>query len=255
MTLALSKASGIDENQIIEEIKQVNTTHGTIEYTALIQEMPSFQKLSPAQSKALIKVAIKSRHQAMEGLNQPFAGVRHLLETFKNKHFRNLALSDAPKNLAYLRLKKAQLIDYFDYVIGLESPSDQHFDPEFRMENKPFVIPVLKAEKKKPFTDLEAILKETSDQIRQSYFLIGNSHHSDMGLAKRYGLLFYLAKWSDGTAEDQQLLQKYVPEERLKQDALTLEDKTLQPHDDYQCVEVKTPLEIKSDLIKRGFLT
>jgi len=255
MSAALSKASGIGLDKIIQEIREVNTKHGTIEYTALIQEMPSFSQFSEEKKQEFIKIAIQSRQKAVEGLIHPFPGVRLLLETFKASNLNNIAISDAPKNLAYLRLKKADLLAPFDEVIGLQSPDDTNFAPEFRMEDKPFEIPVRVSDHKKPETNLEKVLGKSAAEIRKSHFLIGNSPHSDMGLAKRYGLLFYLADWNNGTPEDHQLLQDYAPESLLKHDVATASDQALKPHADYLCVEVDTPLQIIMDLQMRGLLS
>lgn len=254
MSAAISQSSGLPLNTIIENIREVNSWHGTIEYTALIQEMPCFSNLSADKKMELIKVAINSRRQAMKGLNLPFEEIDIMLETFKTKNLVNIALSDAPKNLAYLRLKKSGLLTYFQKVIGTPSPDDRHFEPEFRMDDKDFQVPTLTSIVKKPDTNLESLLKLSADEIRQQYFLYGNSGHSDMGLAKRYGLLFYHTRWDYGTPEERSILKQYAPESALKHNVGTDEDKQIIAHPDFELVTVNQPKQIIADLQKRGLI-
>ncbi|MCC7432444.1 hypothetical protein IT412_02870 [Candidatus Peregrinibacteria bacterium] len=254
MSLALSQASGLSLDLIIENIREVNSQHGTIEYTALIQEMPCFTNLSAEERSKLIKIAINSRREAMKGLNNPFEDIEVLLETILTKNLVNIALSDAPKNLAYLRLKKAGLLNYFNRIIGTPSPDDRHFEPEFHMDDKDFLVPTSSSIAKKPDSDLEALLNLSAEKIRQQYFLYGNSAHSDMGLAKRYGLLFYHTKWDLGTLQERAILKQYAPESALKHNVGTAEDKNQIIHPDFELVTVTKPSEIIDDLQKRGLL-
>lgn len=254
MSLALSRASGLPNQQIIEAIREVNSRYGTIEYTALIQEMSCFNHLSANEKLTLIKVAIDSRKKAIEGLNSPFEGIPVLLQTLQTHHLVNIALSDAPKNLAYLRLKKSGLLNHFQRIIGTPSPDDRHFEPEFQMEEKAFLVPTSASPHKKPNSNLEELLNKTAEEIRKSYFLYGNSAHSDMGLAKRYGLLFYHTKWDNGTPEERAILKQYAPESVLKHNIGTPEENPAIPHPGFELITVYHPEEITMDLKKRSLL-
>lgn len=254
MSAALSQASGIPENQLISDIKTVNTKYGTIEYTALIQEMPSFQKLSPAQQKKLIEVAVTSRRTATKGLTAPFPDVDILLHTLNNNGLVEVALSDAPVNLAYLRLKRAELLKFFELVAGGPSPDDSLFAPEHRMGNRKFEVPIKTTDSKKPDTDLSKLLNLSTEQIRDRYFLYGNSERSDQGLARRYGMLFYQTKWDHGTAEMRQSLLRYAPERVLAGNVGTKADPQIKTHPAFEMVEVNTPREMIEDLLQRRII-
>lgn len=263
MSRALSEKSGLPEERLIAEIKEVNSRYGTIEYTALVQEMPSFQNVTGGKQQELIKVAIESRRQAVEGLTEPFEGVKILLQTLQINRLVQIALSDAPVNLAYLRLKKAKLLNYFDLVAGSQSPGDQLFAPEHRMGNKPYLVPVKTVEQKKPHTDLGRLLHLSAEQVSKKYFLYGNSGHSDQGLARRFGMLFYQTGWDHGTDQMRETLLRYAPapvlaaniglaEESLsEQNAKTGQIDT---HPDFEMVKVQTPLEMIRDLQRRGII-
>ena len=254
MSAALSRVSGLPEDQIISDIKQVNTKYGTIEYTALIQEMPSFQKLSPARQKKLVEVAIKSRRAAIEGLTTPFPDIDVLLHTLNYNGLIQVALSDAPVNLAYLRLKRERLLDYFDLVAGSPSPDDSLFAPEHRMGNKKYLVPVKTVETKKPFADLSKLLNLTPEQIRDRYFLYGNSEHSDQGEARRNGMLFYQTNWDRGTQEMRDILLKYAPERVLAGNVGTKAADGIETHPDFEMVKVNSAMEMIEDLQRRRII-
>lgn len=255
MSLALSQATNLPHQKIIEEIRAVNTKHDTIEYTALIQEMPSFQDFSAAEKKRLIKIAIESRQQAMKGLNHAFPGVNLMLDSLKSSGLKLIAISDAPKNLAYLRLKNAGLIDFFDLIIGLNSPSDHHFEPEFQMENKPFLVDTIMSPVKKPHTDLEKLLGKNIDEIAQSYFVLGNSGLTDRGLAENYGLLFYHSEWNISDNADHQILQQYAPENLLThQPPNQNSGKSARISTTFEEIKVQSPLQVIVDLQERNLI-
>lgn len=254
MSAALSQSSGVPEKQIIQDIKQVNTKYGTIEYTALIQEMPSFEHLPANQLKKLIAVAIKSRQTAVEGLTAPFPDIDILLHTLNYNGLVEIALSDAPVNLAYLRLKRGDLLKFFELVAGGPSPDDQLFAPEHRMGNKKYQVPVQTVDAKKPDTNLTKLLNLSPEQIRDRYFLYGNSEHSDQGLARRNGMLFYLTKWDKGTTEMRQSLLQYAPERILAGNVGTKADTTIKTHPSFEMVEVNTPHEMIEDLLARRII-
>jgi phosphoglycolate phosphatase len=258
MSLALSEKSGLPEEKIIAEIKAINSKYGTIEYSALIQEMPSFQHLSASKQKELINLAVKSRREAVNGLTEPFPGVPILLETLRTNRLIRVALSDAPVNLAYLRLKKAKLLQYFDLVAGRPSPSDELFSPEHRMGNKPYLVPVTTVEQQKPQTDLKRLLNQSDEQIRNKYFLFGNSGHSDRGLARRYGMLFYQTGWDNGTPAMRDTLLRYAPEPVLAANVgteIAPDQQDFETHPDFELVEVDSPLEMMRDLHRRGIIS
>jgi phosphoglycolate phosphatase len=263
MSRALSEKSGLPEEQLIAEIKEVNSRYGTIEYTALIQEMPSFRNATDKKQKELINLAIESRRQAVEGLTKPFEGVKILLQTLQVNRLIQLALSDAPVNLAYLRLKKAKLLKYFDLVAGSMSPGDHLFAPEHRMGNKPYLVPVKTVEEKKPQTDLGRLLHLSDEKVGKKYFLYGNSSHSDQGLARRFGMLFYQTGWDHGTNQMRETLLRYAPAPILAANVALAEESLsdqntatakIETHPNFEMVKVQTPLEMIRDLHRRGII-
>jgi FMN phosphatase YigB (HAD superfamily) len=252
MARALSAASGLSYQEIVENIQQVNTAHGTIEYTAMVQEMPCFQKLPPREIQAMIRIVIESKKAAMAELNKPFEEIALMLETLRFNRLIILALSDAPKNLAYLRLKNAGLLPYFDQIIGTESPPDDKFDPRFHMENKPFLVPTTSAVEKKPYTYLEDPLKIGRQRIGQEYFLLGNSLHSDQGLARNYGMTFFHSNWDRGTEQDRQILLQFAPKTALEIDGTPSTQPAVQTRPGFEKIEVNSPRDVLEYLREHG---
>jgi hypothetical protein len=190
----------------------------------------------------------------MKGLNGPFPHIKVLLARLEINNLVRLALSDAPKHLGYLRLKEAKLTHHLDKLIARQSPSDSKFHPDFHMENKPFLIPVLESHVAKPNTDLETVLGIPFDQIADRYFMIGNSGYSDVGLAQRTGMLCYHSHWDDGTDEDRKILLAYAPESALKHNVGTAASTNVQIDPRFEKIDVWSPLEILADLEKRGII-
>lgn len=253
MSSALSLESGIPEQEIIESIRAVNTIHKTIEYTALVQEMPCFTNLSDQEKLHLIDVAQTSRYAAMGELNQHSPEIDVLLDTLRFNKLALLAISDAPVNLAYLRLKKADLLKKLHRLIALPSPDDSHFHPDKRMGNKPYLIETMVSEIAKPNTNLEKVLGLDPETISQTHFMLGNSHHSDVGLAKRYGMLIYVPTWYESSPEERAILQRYAPDRVLARNIGTEspQEAAMQPAPGFEMVPVKSVQELLEDLRKR----
>ncbi len=254
MAKALSEASGLPYQTIVENIQQVNTTHGTIEYTALVQEMTCFQQLSRQRIGQLIRIAIDSKKAALAELTKPFEDIELLLETLRINRLVLLALSDAPKNLAYLRLKNSGLLQYFDLVIGTASPSDENFDPQFRMENKPFLIPTAATPNKKPHVLLEHYLNINENRIGGEYALLGNSNFSDQGQAQNYGMDFYHSQWDKGTDEERNTLLQFAPLSALEEDGTQAVKNAPVIRPGYEKIEVFSPRQMIEELRQRGHI-
>jgi len=267
MASALGRAAGLPYEQMVREMRQVYTRHGTIEYAALVQEMDSFQippKLPSGKKRdkllrrqqELIDLVRKARKKAMAGVNDgPYKNVKKLLKVLRANHLDITALSDAPKNLAFLRLKTSRLLDKFDRVIGTRSPSDELFDPRFHMEDKPFPIPVLESDLPKPYSNLEKLRHVTAEEVSRNFIMIGNSMYSDDGLARRNGMLFYHSLWEDGTAEDRAILAEFAPEALPAAAEQTVKKEPLITHPGYEMVDVEDPLLIIEDLHRRQLIT
>ncbi len=263
MARALSEASGLPFETIRSKIQEVNTKHGTIEYTALIQEMfplPSgltdkkALKEARAQQHLLIEIARESSAKAKEGLIEPFRGIEILLQILHTNRLALVALSDAPKNLAYLRLKKAGLLPYFDMIIGSESPDDSKFAPAHRMEDKTFEVPTKTSEKKKPHAELDRLLGITATGIGKHYFFMGNSGFSDQGEAQKYGSLFYHTLWDTGTPEERAILLQYAPQVSLDDQNSNDPDSKVLIKPAFEKIEAKNTQILIDDLQRRKII-
>jgi hypothetical protein len=247
----ISKATKIDYQTIVDNIRKVNTAHGTIEYSALIQEMPCLQSLKPQKIRELIQLATSTKKEVLTEFQQPFPFVEILLETIRINQKLLVALSDAPVNMAYLRLKKADLLKYFSLLIGRESPPDKLFAPEHQMGNKPYDIPVLTSNEIKPGTDLEGLLQMTTAEISEKFYMVGNSSFSDEGIARKYGIPFYKTNFDKTTKGNRATLAKFAPP------APNQSDFQFRPpeHSDFSITKVNSPLDIIVDLKEKGILS
>lgn len=253
MSFALSEASGIAERNIIESIRAVNTEHGTIEYTALVQEMPCFASLSDEAKLQLIDIAQTSRYSAMGDLNVHSPEIDVLLDTWIYNKLALTAISDAPVNLAYLRLKRADLLKKLQRLIALPSPDDNLFPPDKRMGNKPYLIETVISEIAKPNTNLPKLLELDAETISKTHCLLGNSHHSDVGLAKLNGMLIYVPTWYESTPEERAILQRYAPDKVLARNLGTQspQEAAIVAAPGFEMVIVRTVQELLTDMRKR----
>ncbi|MBD3270719.1 hypothetical protein GF376_04285 [Candidatus Peregrinibacteria bacterium] len=253
MAEALSKATKIDLDEIIRQIKVVNTEHGTIEYTPLVQSMEAFRNENKQRILELIDIAYQAKNSAVKGLNQPYQGIESLLKKLKNEMECVHARSDAPVYLANKRLKQAKLIQYFNLLFATKSPPDELFPSKYHKGT--FAVPYHVVDKPKPHTNMQACTILYRKSISENFFMIGNSCYSDEGFARINGMLFFKTNWDNGTKEDRAILRKFAPEKALSRNIGTDYTESLITATGFEKIEVETPYELIQKLIKMKILT
>ena len=255
MSKAMAKYSGIDHDTIVKDIQHVNSLHGTIEYSALIQEMPCFKRFSEHRKDKLIDIAVNAKRSPLNKHKLPFKDITILLTAIKTNGLVMRTLSDAPAFLAHRRLANAGIIGYFDELIARESPENTVFPIRYQ-HKKPYVIKTTVSKNSKPHTDLPEILNLSEAEISRYRIMIGNSSRCDETLAQRFGMLFYKTNWDEGTEEERVILS-HAPENILPSTEKTLsisENGPFTQRDGFQKIDVYSPLDIMYDLRERGIL-
>lgn len=109
----LVKDSGIAEDTLINEIKEVFTKHKTSEYAFIIEELPSLQKKHPGQNLAdVYKDAIEAYRKGRRAALRAYPGVLGTLVALKKKGVLLIGYTESLSFYTRYRLRKLEL-DYF----------------------------------------------------------------------------------------------------------------------------------------------
>jgi len=136
MVDSLVANTGLPRVRVVQSLKAVYATHQSNEYPFAIQESELFK---PYESDfdsfhALVldpaRLAFKA---ARERFLKPYPGVRETLEAIRGRGLKVVALTDAPRNAAELRLKWLRMDGLFDALYTLPGYAlPDRVDPEIR---------------------------------------------------------------------------------------------------------------------------
>jgi phosphoglycolate phosphatase len=136
MVDSLVATTGLPRVRIVQSLKDVYARHESNEYPFAIQESDLFRPYERdfASFDALV---IGPARRAFQGARKrylrPYPGVRETLGRLRERGVTLVALSDAPRNAAELRLKMLELDGLFDAVYALKGYDlPENVDPEIR---------------------------------------------------------------------------------------------------------------------------
>ncbi len=136
MVDSLVATTGLPRVRIVQSLKEVYTRHESNEYPFAIQESDIFQPYEgdfDSFGKLVVDPARRAFKQARERFLRPYPGVVETLDWIRERGFKLVALSDAPRNAAELRLKWLGLDGRFDALYTLPGYSlPSNVDPEIR---------------------------------------------------------------------------------------------------------------------------
>lgn len=136
MVESLVATTGLPRIRIVQSLKEVYTRYESNEYPFAIQESDIFQPYErdfDSFNKLVVDPARRAFKQARERYLRPYPGVPETLEWIRGRGLKLVALSDAPRNAAELRLKWLGLDGHFDALYTLPGYSlPKNVDPEIR---------------------------------------------------------------------------------------------------------------------------
>ncbi len=221
---------GSTREVLAAEAKDVFTTHGSIEYPFLIQELKSVNEFYGNKIDAMLNEAVfKGREAFMKEAAQvlkPYQDVHRTLSEIK-RHYPDLpiiALTDAPRYVAMWKLNKLGLLEFFHAVYGLPDPRVPTCEVNRRVKVDPEIllkhlqqsnfgfkgrIRILPDDYEKPgVRGLKTVLMdyELDEPVehRKNVLWIGDNLRKDIGLGNRLGVRSAWAEY--GTRLDQGIL-------------------------------------------------
>ena len=136
MVASLVSTTGLPRIRIVQSLKAVYTKYDSNEYPFAIQESDLFQPYERDPDSFLTLVVEPARRafrEARERYLRPYPGVPAALAEIRQRGLALIALSDAPRNAAELRLKWLGLDGQFDALYTLPGyPLPEHVDPRIR---------------------------------------------------------------------------------------------------------------------------
>jgi phosphoglycolate phosphatase len=136
MVASLVATTGLPRIRIVQSLKAVYTKYESNEYPFAIQESDLFEPYARDPDSFLMLVVEPARRafrEARERYLKPYPGVTEALEAVRRRGLALVALSDAPRNAAELRMKWLGLDGHFDALYTLPGyPLPEHVDPRIR---------------------------------------------------------------------------------------------------------------------------
>jgi phosphoglycolate phosphatase len=205
MVDSLVGTTGLTRIRIVQSLKEVYTRYESNEYPFAIQESDLFQPYErdfDSFNKLVVDPARRAFKQARERYLKPYPGVPETLEWIRGQGLRLVALSDAPRNAAELRMKWLGLDGHFDALYTLPGYAlPKNVDPEIRRREvaghyrSRTAVRELPREAEKPSPEgLRRILADL-DLPGEQVVYVGDNAAKDMPVAKACGALGVWAEY------------------------------------------------------------
>jgi phosphoglycolate phosphatase len=205
MVDSLTATTGLPRIRIVQSLKEVYTRYESNEYPFAIQESDIFQPYErdfESFNRLVVDPARRAFKAARERWLKPYAGVKETLDWIRAQGLPLVALSDAPRNGAELRLKWLGLDGHFDALYtmpGYQLP--ENVDPEIRRREKAghyrsrTAVRELSREAEKPSPDgLRRILADFGLRGADVIY-VGDNVKKDMPVARACGALGVWAEY------------------------------------------------------------
>ena len=213
----LVEDSGIAQEVLVREIKQVHERHQTSEYAFLIQELPSLQKLHPAEHIAQIyDNAIHEYRRARKKHLRLYPGVMETLETLKANGVLLVGYTESMGFYSASRIRSLGLDGVLDYLyspadhslpLGLSREQIRMYTPDhYGLERTEHRYTPPGEVKPNPVLLLD-ILGEVGGSVESSIY-VGDSLVKDVLMAQEAGITDVYAKYGTAhTREEYELLR------------------------------------------------
>ncbi len=205
MVDSLVTTTGLPRVRVVQSLKAVYARHQSNEYPFAIQESELFAPYEAdfdSFHALVLEPARLAFKAARERFLRPYPGVRETLEEIRRRGLKLVALTDAPRNAAELRLKWLKLDGHFDALYTLPAYAlPDHVSPEIRrrqaaghyVARAPVVELPLELEKPNP-AGLARILADLGLDGAEVLY-VGDSVKKDMPVAEANGALGVWAEY------------------------------------------------------------
>jgi phosphoglycolate phosphatase len=199
MVSSLAATTGLPRIRIVQSLKAVYTKYESNEYPFAIQESDLFAPYEGDPDSFLqlvVEPARRAFRDAREKYLQPYPGVPGTLEEIRRRGYALVALTDAPRNAAELRLKWLGLDQHFDAIYtlpGYPLPRHVHADIRRRQEaghyrGRTRVIELPREAEKPSPAGLRRVLADLGVRGDEVLY-VGDNLAKDMPLAAACGAL------------------------------------------------------------------
>ena len=206
MVASLCASSGLPKIQVVQSLKRVYERYGSNESPFVIQEADCFAGFTGdfgSFNQLVIEPARVAFSQARKKYLHLYPGVRESLEKLKARGLHVVALTDAPRNAAEMRIKLLGL-DHglLDRVYTLPAfPLPEHIDPKIAAREKTghyrakVAFVELPLEYEKPDKrGLQRVLSELGVKPGEALY-VGDSRKKDIAVAQAVGCQDALAEY------------------------------------------------------------
>ena len=232
--------SGLSQELLEREFREVFQKHGTSEYAFAIEELPSLRKAHPGEDPTkLYEKAIDRYREARTEVLQLYPTVRESLEVLKAKGCLLIAYTESSAFYTRYRVKKLGLDRLIDY---LYSPADHNlpngrtpeqirmYPPEhYQLEH--VVQRYTPSGELKPNPEILAQIISDSDGRKEDTIYVGDSLMKDMVMAQSAGVADVHAKYGEAQSRPEYDLLRRVS--HWKQETVdyekTLTEKDIKP--------------------------
>ncbi len=205
MVDSLVATTGLPRIRIVQSLKAVYTKYQSNEYPFAIQESDIFKPYEEdfdSFNRLVVDPARRAFRQARERWLRPYPGVPETLEWIRERGLALVALSDAPRNAAELRMKWLKLDGHFDALYTLPGYSlPENVDPEIRRREEAghyrsrTPVRELPHEAEKPSPDgLRRVLSDLALGGEEVVY-VGDNVAKDMPVARTCGALGVWAEY------------------------------------------------------------
>jgi len=213
MVDSLVATTGLPRVRIVQSLKEVYARHESNEYPFAIQESDLFRPYERdfASFDALVIAPARRAFQsARKRFLRPYPGVRETLEALRARGVKLVALSDAPRNAAELRLKMLDLDGLFHAVYALKGYDlPENVDPEIRRRDaaghyrsaKTKVLELPRSAEKPSPAGLQRVLTDfglSGDEV----MYVGDNPKKDMPIAQACGALGVWAEYGTYVSQE-----------------------------------------------------
>ncbi|MBN2087421.1 hypothetical protein JW758_03670 [Candidatus Peregrinibacteria bacterium] len=196
----LVNESGYPQSVIENEIRQVKSNAGTLDYPFVVQNIPILHGPN-SMDLAMGSKAVFDGVCAETFI--PYSNVHSTLEEIQQRGINMHVFTDAPLTRAVWRLSAAGLGKYFDNVFVQKDPTLQspysralvnmHYHDEYNLATLPNT---------KPNLDLSRYLHIPQKEIPKRVGVVGDNWKKDMGLANINGCYGFFAEYGQPTPEE-----------------------------------------------------
>jgi phosphoglycolate phosphatase len=205
MVGSLVATTGLPRIKIVQSLKAVYTKYESNEYPFAIQESELFapyERDPDSFIQLVVEPARRAFRDARERYLKPYPGVPEALEAIRARGLPLVALTDAPRNAAELRLKWLKLDHHFDAIYTLPGyPLPEHVHPDIRRRQDAghyrarTRVVELPREAEKPSPDgLRRVLADLGLSGRDVLY-VGDNAAKDLAVASACGALGVWAEY------------------------------------------------------------